>query len=402
MIITDVAIDSIKPYENNPRYNDEAVKPVMNSIKEFGFRNPIIIDKNNVIVCGHTRFKAAQKLKLQTVPVIQADDLSEEQINAFRLADNKVGEIATWDEGLLTQELEKILDIDMTDFGFDFPDAAAEESENENNEVQEDDYDEELDQNTEVQYGDIYKLGDHILMCGDSTSVEDVEKLMGETRADLLVTDPPYNVAIADDDPEYAKKRKRRTDGKIVLNDSMESQNFREFIGAALGNADKVMKPGASFYIFHSDIEGYNFRGACIDIGWKVRQCIIWDKGIMVLGRQDYQVKHEPILYGWKEGTHLWASDRKQTTLIEIQRPVRSKLHPTMKPVKLFDYLIRNNTKESDIVLDLFNGSGTTIIACEQNKRIARCMELDPLYVDATIKRWETLTGKTAEKVSSI
>lgn len=177
----------------------------------------------------------------------------------------------------------------------------------------------------------------------------------------------------------------------------MENDAFREFLKDAFNAANEVMKPGACFYIWHADSEGYNFRGACNDIGWKVRECLIWNKNSMVLGRQDYQWKHEPCLYGWKDGAgHLWASDRKQTTVIDFDRPTQSKIHPTMKPIGLFDYLIKNNTKGGDVVLDLFNGSGTTIMACEQNKRKAYAMELDPRYVDAAIERWETFTGKKA------
>lgn len=384
MIIIEKKLDELTPYDKNPRYNDEAVPAVAKSIQEFGFKVPIVIDKNNVIVAGHTRYKAAKKLKLETVPVIVADDLSEEQIKAFRLADNKVGEIATWDEGLLTQELESILDIDMTDFGFEIGSIDDEE------EVQEDDFDEPLTEEPKSKCGDIYRLGRHILMCGDSTDPEDVKKLMDGALADLLITDPPYNVSY-----------KGRTAEKLTIkNDDMAEDNFRKFLAEAFTAADEVMKPGAVFYIWHADKESYNFRGACMDIGWNVRQCIIWNKNSMILCRQDYQWKHEPCLYGWKEGTHLWASDRKQVSVIDFKRPSRSKIHPTMKPIGLFDYQIKNNTKQGDVVLDLFNGSGTTIMACEQNGRIARCMELDPRYVDAAIQRWEEFTGEKAEKIA--
>ena len=384
MIILEKKLEEIRPYEKNPRYNDEAVGPVAKSIQEFGFKVPIVIDKDGVIVAGHTRYKAAKKLKLETVPCIVAEDLTDEQIKAFRLADNKVGEIATWDEGLLTEELESILNIDMKDFGFNF------EFPGDDEEAQEDDFDEPLPEEPKAKIGDIYKLGDHRLMCGDSTSVDDVKKLMGDDKADMLLTDPPYNV-------DYTG----RTSEKLTIqNDKMSDTSFRAFLVAAFSTADEVMKPGAVFYIWHADLEGYNFRGAVFDVGWKFKQNLIWNKNTMVLGRQDYQWKHEPCLYGWKEGTHLWASDRKQTTVIDFKRPTQSKIHPTMKPIGLFDYQIKNNTKQGDVVLDLFNGSGTTIMACEQNKRVARCMELDPRYVDAAIQRWEAFTGKTAEKIA--
>lgn len=236
--------------------------------------------------------------------------------------------------------------------------------------------------------GDIWQLGRHRLMCGDSTMIDDVEKLMDGHLADILVTDPPYNV-----DYEGATKDKLK-----IQNDKMQDDAFRQFLRDAFTTADAFMRAGAVFYIWHADSEGFNFRGACRDAGWHVRQCLIWNKNAMVMGRQDYQWKHEPCLYGWKDGAaHTWTSDRKQTTVIDFDKPQRNDIHPTMKPVGLFDYLIRNNTKEGEIVLDLFNGSGTTIMACEQDKRNAYVMELDPRYVDAAVKRWETFTGEKAQ-----
>lgn len=221
-------------------------------------------------------------------------------------------------------------------------------------------------------------------MCGDSTSVADVEKLMNGVKADMLLTDPPYNV-------DYEGKA-----GKLE-NDNMDNDSFRQFLRDTFTAADNVMKSGAAFYIWHADSEGYNFRGACNDVGWKVRQCLIWNKNTIVMGRQDYHWKHEPCLYGWKSGaSHLWNSDRKQSTVIDMPKPAKSELHPTMKPIQLFDYQIKNNTKTGAVVLDLFGGSGTTIMACEQNNRIAYTMELDPKFVDVIIGRWEKFTGKTA------
>ena len=382
MNIINIELKKIKQYENNPRKNDEAVGPVAESIKEFGFKCPIILDKNNVIVAGHTRYKAAKRLKLKEVPCIVADDLTEEQIKAFRLADNKVGEIAEWDFDLLNMELESI-SFDMSSFGFNIL------NEEEGKEIEEDEYDlEEKLKNIEEpksKYGDIYQLGKHRLMCGDSTKIEDVEKLMNGVKVDLLITDPPYNV-------NY-----EGGNGLKIKNDNMDNDNFRKFLTDAFSTADSVMKEGAVFYIWHADSEGYNFRGACFDNNWKVRQCLIWNKNSMVMGRQDYHWKHEPCLYGWKDGaSHLWASDRKQTTILDFDKPTKNAEHPTMKPVKLFDYQIKNNTKKDDIVLDLFGGSGTTLIACEQNGRISYNMELDPKYVDVIIDRWETLTGEKA------
>ena len=383
MNIVNKKIDELIPYEKNPRKNDEAVKYVAESIKAFGFKVPIVIDKNNVIVAGHTRYKASKKLKLTEVPCIVADDLTDEQIKAYRLADNKVAEKAEWDFELLGAELEDLFDFDMTPFGFE---DVVEETE-----VKDDGYEVTVPEEPKSKPGDIYQLGRHRLMCGDSTSVEDVEKLMNGVKVDLLITDPPYNVA-------YEGKTK---DALTIENDSMEDEQFRQFLRSAFFAADSVMKEGAVFYIWHADSEGYNFRGACHDIGWQVRQCLIWNKNVMVMGRQDYHWKHEPCLYGWKAGaSHLWASDRKQTTILDFERPSRNAEHPTMKPVPLFDYQIQNNTKKEDVVLDLFGGSGTTLIACEQNGRTSYTMELDCKYVDVIIDRWETLTGEKAVLVN--
>lgn len=387
MEIINKKINDLKPYEKNPRKNDEAVEYVANSIKEFGFKVPIIIDKNNVIIAGHTRYKASQKLGLNEVPCIVADDLTEEQVKSFRLADNKVGEIAEWDFDLLEKELKDIADLDMSDFGFDL------DFEDEKKEIEEDNFNIEnnIPKNPKSKYGDIYQLGNHRLLCGDSTKIEDVKKLCNNNLVDLLITDPPYNV-------DYTGKT---ADALKMDNDKMNDADFRIFLKSAFSNANEVMKPGACFYIWHADSESYNFRGACFDVEWKVRQCLIWEKNSLVIGRQDYQWRHEPCLYGWKEGaSHLWASDRKQTTILQFDRPSINSEHPTMKPIKLFDYQIKNNTKGNDIVLDLFAGSGTTVMACEQNNRIAYCMELNPKYVDVIIKRWEDYTGKKAIKLN--
>lgn len=380
-------ISDLTPYDNNPRLNDGAVDAVAKSIEEFGFKVPIVIDKDGVIVAGHTRLKAAKQLQIDEVPCIVAEDLNEEELKAFRLADNKVSELAGWDWDKLQDELEQLqeMDIDMGEFGFEF------NLQKEETEVIEDDFDCELEEETNIKQGDIFQLGRHRLMCGDSTSLEDVQKLAGGVQVDLLVTDPPYNVNY-----EGGTKDKLK-----IENDNLEDTQFREFLKNAFCAADSVMKHGASFYIWHADSEGYNFRGACKDIGWSVRQCLIWNKNSLVMGRQDYQWKHEPCLYGWKEGaSHLWMSDRKQTTVINMDRSIRSELHPTMKPVALFDYLIKNNTKSGDIVLDIFGGSGTTIMACEQNGRRGFLMELDPKYCDVIVKRWEKFTGEKVVKIN--
>ena len=376
-------ISDLKPYKNNPRKNDKAVDAVAASIKAFGFKQPVVIDDNGEIIAGHTRLKAAKKLGIKTVPCIVADDLTPEQIKAYRLADNKTAELAEWDMELLPLELDDLQEFDMTLFGFEMPKGRAE--------AIEDDYEISVPAEPRTKPGEIYQLGRHRLMCGDATSADCVQVLTGGAQMDMLITDPPYNVG-------YTGKT---ADALTILNDKQDADAFRAFLVDAFQAANGAMKPGAVFYIWHAESEGLNFRAACAAAGFTVRQCLIWNKNSMVIGRQDYQWKHEPCLYGWKEGAgHLWASDRKQTTVLNFDRPTRNKEHPTMKPVKLFDYQIQNNTKGGDCVLDLFGGSGTTLIACEQNGRNAYVMELDPKYCDVIIHRWEKLTGEKAKRIS--
>ncbi len=382
--------EDLIPYEKNPRHNEDAITAVAKSIEKFGFKVPIVVDASNVIVNGHTRLKAAKYLGLKEVPTIIADDLTPEQIKAFRLADNKVGEIATWDEELLNAELDELadldLDFDMTEFGFDLPDIEGEEVE-----VIEDEFEEELPAEPISKLGDIYQLGRHRLMCGDSTNSLEVEKLMGNKKADLLITYPPYNVA-------YEGKGK---EALTIKNDSKETNEFHSFLYEAFSAAINNMKLGSSFYVWYASSEVVNFHTALEEAGFLVKQELIWNKNSMVLSRQDYHWKHEPCLYGWASGgSHSWYSDRKQTTILNFDRPTVNKEHPTMKPVALFDYQIKNSSKQGDCILDLFGGSGTTLIACEQNEREAYLMELDPRYVDVIIARWEAFTGEVAVKIS--
>ena len=385
-----VEIEKLIPYKNNARtHSDEQIEKIAKSMKEFGFINPVLVDGNLNVIAGHGRILGAKKLGMKEVPCLFIEDLTEEQKRAYIIADNRLAEDAGWDKELLKIELEdlKNMNFDITLTGFELEDFDFSMDETE---VIEDEFDETIPEEPTSKKGEIYKLGKHFLMCGDSTDINDVEKLMNGVKADMLLTDPPYNV-------DYEGGT-----GLTIQNDNMDDETFREFLRVSFFNANSVMKEGAVFYIWHADSEGYNFRGACHDIGWKVRQCLIWCKNTLVMGRQDYHWKHEPCLYGWKEGaSHLWASDRKQTTVLEFDRPSVSKEHPTMKPVGLFDYLIKNNTKKDDIVLDLFAGSGTSIIVCEQNGRIAYSMELDPKYVDVIISRWEKLTGQQAERIEN-
>lgn len=400
MEVKEWPIEKVKPYDKNPRNNDDAVEATANSIKEFGWQQPIVVDKDGVIVVGHTRLKAAKKLKLKQVPVTVAENLTDEQVKAYRLADNKTGELADWDFSLLDDELAGIEDFDMSEFGFSDAELSA-AMDDIDGEVQDDGFDEEPPEYPTSKLGDIYQLGRHRLMVGDSTDAESVKTLMGEQQADLLITDPPYNVALGmGGSVDEARKRHRRTDGLVIQNDKMDDDDFRKFIAAMMAAAKANMKPGAAFYVWYASNFSYELFGAAKDVEWQVREVLVWNKSVITLGRQDYQWKHELCLYGWNDGgSHSWYSDRKQSTVLDFDKPTVSKLHPTMKPVELFDYQIKNSSKKGDNVLDLFGGSGTTMIACEQNNRNAYLMELDPRYADVIIKRWEELTGEKAKKI---
>ena len=421
-------IDEIKPYENNPRNNDNAVDLVANSIKEFGFKVPIIVDKQNVIVAGHTRLKAAEKLGMTEVPVIVADDLTEEQVKAFRLADNKVAEAAEWDFELLDQELAD-LDMDMSGFGFDldFEDHTMDE-------IQETSIP-ELPEETKTKPGDIYQLGNHRLMCGDSTKPEDVSKLMDGSTMDLIVTDPPYNVNYGAVNKYKVEKHPEHYKGantKLIENDDMDKEEFIMFLTKAFTNMKEFLKPGGAFYIWYGTTSNFEFLKALKNADLEMKQTIIWNKSSLTLGFSDYQWKHEPCLYGWKEGAaHYFINDRtqstviedtididkmkkeelkelverlladkEQTTIINEKKPVSNDLHPTMKPIKLLARLVMNSSKKNEKVLDLFGGSGSTLMACEQLDRNCYMMEYDPHYVDVIIERWENFTGNKAIKIN--
>lgn len=383
MEIVNKNIEEIKMYENNPRNNDGAVEYVANSIKEFGFKVPIVLDKNNIIVAGHTRYKAAKLLNITEIPCIIADDLSDEQVKAFRLIDNKAAELASWDIDLLNLELENIKDIDMELFDFQISNIL--------DNVVDDEYEVELPEDPKTKNGNIYKLGNHYLMCGDSTNAEDVKKLMNNQLVDLIVTDPPYNV-------NYEGK----TDNNLkIMNDNMEDNQFYSFLESAFINLYDSIKAGGSIYVFHADTEGLNFRKAMMSSGFKLAECLVWVKNAFVMGRQDYHWKHEPVLYGWKPGaSHYFINDRSQSTVLEFDKPIRNEEHPTMKPIDLIAYLINNSSKKDEIVLDLFGGSGTTMIACEQTNRKAFIMELDPRYCDVIVDRWEKFTNQKAELIN--
>ena len=416
MEIRELNVDEIIPYENNPRFNDEAVEAVANSIKEFGFKVPIIVDKDKVIIAGHTRLLASKRLGLERVPVIFADDLTEEQVKAFRLADNKVGEIATWDITKLNKELEELKDlgVQMDLFGFEMPDV---------NIVVEDDYDidtalnEIKEPNTKP--GEMFQLGAHRLLCGDSTNTDDVKKLMNGDIADLLFTDPPYNVNI------------ENSQGMKIENDNMMEQEFREFLNKAFYNASQNLKEGGAFYVWYASREHIAFESELQNAGLPVREQLIWVKNSFTFGRQDFKWQHEPCLYGWKDGaTHYFKEEYNHPTTIETpldiekmskkemqellefiysekfpktiiheHKPLKNDLYPTMKPLRMCAELIRLSTQKNECVLDLFGGSGSTLMACEQLGRKCLTMEYDPKYCDVIIDRWEKETGKKAIKL---
>ena len=385
----------IEGVPTNPRKAEkEQIEKLKKSIQDtptmLELREIIAYDNNGelVIVGGNMRYRALKELGYKTalVKVLPADT-PKDVINAFIIKDNS--QFGEWDTELLAMDWDKDL---LSDWGVDI-NWDTEEQPQEAKEIQEDGFSEEEAQQAPaiVKRGEVYQLGEHRLMCGDSTDIEQVKTLMGGgVEADLWLTDPPYNVS-------YVGKTK---DALKIKNDSMEDENFRQFLLDAYKAADSVMKDGCPFYIWHADSEGLNFRYAAKQTEWKLAQCIVWNKNSLVVGRQDYQWKHEPCLYGWKNGAgHKWYGDRKQTTVINFDRPNRNDIHSTMKPVGLFGYLLNNSTKVGDVVLDSFGGSGTTLIACEELKRKAMLMELDERYCDAIIARWEKLTGKKAIKI---
>lgn len=414
MLVKQLPVATLKEYGQNSRtHSTLQVGQIAESIKAFGWTNPLLVDEARVLIAGHGRLAAAKLLGLAEVPCIEIAGLSEDKRRALVIADNKLALNAGWDDAALASEIALLnsagFDLDLLGF------TAAEM-----NKLQDVDFVGKSDPDDAPSVptdqtslmGDLWVMGDHRLLCGDSTSIDAVKELMGGGLADMLLTDPPYNVGYQGGTKDRLK----------IKNDSMSGAAFRQFLRDANAAANAVMRPGAVFYIWHADSEGYNFRGSCADVGWSVRQCLIWKKQQFVMGRQDYHWQHEPCLYGWKDGdahlcfedqhdpclygwkdgaSHTWANDRKQTTVLEFDRPQRSTEHPTMKPVSLFEYLMLNNTKGSDVVLDLFGGSGTTAIAAEKNGRQARLMELDPKYCDVIVSRWQAFTGKQATLESS-
>ena len=369
-------IADLIPYDKNPRHiSDEQFQKLKNSIREDGYHARAVVDMHNVIIAGHMRLRALADLGFTEAEVLVPNrELTPEEFDRINLRDNiEFGEFDVEllqdrftpeyleDLGLVLELEEKVVENDPSGDADDIPEPPVEARTNP---------------------GDVYEIGLHRLICGDSTLPEVIKGLMGDRLADLLLTDPPYNVA-------YEGKTEQAL---TIQNDKMSDANFREFLKKSFMAADECLKQGGVFYIWHADSEGYNFRGACQDAGWKVRQCLIWLKNSMVLGRQDYQWRHEPCLYGWKDGAgHFWNSDRKQTTILEFDRPSRNGEHPTMKPVDLISYLITNSTRDGEVVLDAFGGSGSTMVAAHMHNRVAMLAELDPKYCDVIVTRMHKL-----------
>ena len=385
-------VDEIIPYEKNPRINDAAVEAVAKSIKEFGFRVPLVLDKNNVIITGHTRLRSAKMLGMTEVPCIIADNLTPEQVQAYRIADNKTGEIAEWDYALLPMELKDLqnADFDLSVLGFD-PDeldkllnGGTEETITEGE--TEPDAVPEVPEEPVSKRGEIYQLGRHRLMCGDSTNPEDVGRLMRDVKAAMVFTDPPWNVnygAIEQGNPQGYRPR-------TILNDFMGTEDFKNFMFKSFKNMKENTLPGAMIYVVMSAQEWGNMMLTLAQNDFHWSSTIIWNKDRLVLSRKDYHTKYEPIWYGWSEGEarlHPLA-DRKQSDVWDIPRPSKSDDHPTMKPVELVVRAIQNSSDPNAVVLDLFGGSGTTLIACEQTGRQGFTMELDPKYCDVIRRRW--------------
>lgn len=385
-----VPIEKLVPYVNNARtHSPEQVNKLRSSLREFGFINPVIIDRDYGVIAGHGRILAAKEENIKEVPCVFADHLTEAQKKAYILADNRMAMDAGWDEELLRVEIEALqaeaFDLSLT--GFDEKELS--DLFKDDTDVEDDDFDvdSELKEPAVTQMGDVWTLGRHRLVCGDSTKEETYETLMQGQKANLVITDPPYNV-------NY-----EGTAGKIK-NDNMADDKFYQFLLDAFVNMEKVMANDASIYVFHADTEGLNFRKAFSDAGFYLSGCCIWMKPSLVLGRSPYQWQHEPCLYGWKKkGKHQWYSDRKQTTIWSFEKTKKNTDHPTMKPIPLLAYPIKNSSMSNTLVLDPFGGSGSTLIACEQTDRSCYTIEIDEKFCDVIIKRYIEQVG-SADEVS--
>lgn len=376
-----ISIDKLLPYVNNARtHSAEQILKLRSSLREFGFVNPIIIDREFNVIAGHGRLMAAKEEGIEEVPCVFVDYLTDAQKKAYILADNRMAMDAGWDEELLKIEMEELqnLGYDLEFTGFDEKEL-ADLFGVDDKEVKEDEFDltAALEKASFVERGDVWFVGKHKLMCGDATSSEDVAKLMEDKKANLILTDPPYNVAF------------KSSDGLTIQNDSMDNNDFYEFLYLSFKNMADHLENGGAAYVFHADTEGLNFRKAFIDAGFHLAGCCIWVKDSLVLGRSDYQWQHEPVLYGFlQNGKHPWYSDRKQTTIWNFDKPKKNSNHPTSKPLDLLAYPINNSTQANAIVIDTFGGSGSTLMACEQMNRICYTMELDEKYASVILRRY--------------
>ena len=382
-----VPLGKLVPYINNARtHSPEQLTKLRSSLREFGFINPVIIDRDYNIIAGHGRVLAAKEEGIMEVPCVFVDYLTEAQKKAYILADNRMALDAGWDEELLRIEIESLQgeDFDVSLTGFEEQELADLFAIEGDKAAKDDDFElsAALEKASFVERGDPWIVGRHRLLCGDATRTEDVERLMDGKKANLVVTDPPYGVSF------------KSSDGLTIQNDSMKDEEFYTFLLTAFQCMAEHLENGGSAYVFHADTEGLNFRKAFIDIGFHLAGVCIWVKNSLVLGRSDYQWQHEPVLFGWKKGgKHSWYSDRRQTTIWNYDKPKRNKNHPTSKPLDLLGYPICNSSQENAIVLDTFGGSGSTLMACEQLNRICHMMELDEKYASVILRRYVEDTG---------
>lgn len=401
-----MALKDITPYPDNPRINDASVDAVANSIRDFGFRQPIVVDKDRVIIAGHTRYKAAKKLKLKTVPVIVADDLDEDQVKAYRIADNSAGSASEWDFDLLADALADIT-FDMADYGLDIVMDGIGEEDTDPSEITEDEPPEvDTEHEATVKRGEVWKLGDHFLMCGDASIPDDVRKLMaqgGGRLSNMTFTDPPYGVAIGSKNKMLNEnQRQSNRISKNLDNDTLDPDTLHDVLVDAFVNLKDNSEDDAAYYVCSPQGgELCMMMMMMKDAGLPVRHLLMWIKNVATFSmrRLDYDYQHEPIMYTWGKSHNFYGNGTLKTSVWPFDRPHKCDLHPTMKPVAMIAEAILNSSKKGDVVTDLFGGSGSTMMACEQTGRACRMMELDPHYCDVIIKRWEEFTGKKAEKV---
>ena len=382
-----VDVDKLIPYVNNARtHSKEQINKLRASIREFGFINPVIIDRDYNVIAGHGRILASQEEGIDKVPCVFVDYLTDAQKKAYIIADNRMALDADWDEELLKIEIESLKDenFDLSFTGFDESELLDLFGDDSKGKVEDDNFDlsSALEKASFVEKGDVWTVGKHRLMCGDATSKEDVQILMGDTKGNLILTDPPYGVSF------------KSSSGLTIENDSMKNDEFYNFLLSAFKNMADHLEKGGSAYVFHADTEGLNFRKAFVDSGFHLAGCCIWVKNSLVLGRSDYQWQHEPVLYGFMQnGKHRWYSDRKQTTIWNFDKPKKNSNHPTSKPLDLLSYPISNSTQENAVVIDTFGGSGSTLMACEKMNRICYTMELDEKYASVILRRYVEDTG---------